>query len=82
MLCISESAPVPEESYCWALPSLEGPPGTGTCTRPGTGQVPAGSSLGLVSSTGARQGLWCLGPDLVASTLSALFPQHVLAGFT
>lgn len=35
MLCVSKSVPVSEESYCWALPSLEGPPGMGTCTRPG-----------------------------------------------
>ena len=34
MLCISESVPVPEESYCWVLSSLEGlreTTGKGTC---------------------------------------------------
>lgn len=43
MLCISESVPVPEESYCWALSSLEGlreTTGTGTCPSLAWGRCP------------------------------------------
>ena len=43
MLCISESVPVPEESYCWVLSSLEGlreTTGKGTCPGLAWGRCP------------------------------------------
>ena len=48
MLCISESVPVPEESYCWVLSSLEGlreTTGKGTCPGLAWGRCLIGAQI-------------------------------------